>query len=187
MLRLGIGERGVAEILAVAEHTAGLCAGAAGFGLRPDAPDGQAASVNAFVRLLDEETAGDAAATLAEIRAWARDTLGFDRAPAFWRALAHQPRLLAATWAKHRLVMNAGELDAATKVCLGLAVATFKQSDYWIAYFGRLARRSANLDDAGLVEVTGAVMHYVSFNTIAHGMRLEPPFTDLSADELARS
>jgi len=27
------------------------------------------------------------------------------------------------------------------------------------------------------------VMHYVSFNTIAHGMMLEPPFVDLRASD----
>ena len=38
--------------------------------------------------------------TLAEIREWARQSLGVDRAPAVWRALAHHPRLLEATWRK---------------------------------------------------------------------------------------
>ncbi len=26
-------------------------------------------------------------------------------------------------------------------------------------------------------------MHYASFNTVAHGMMLEPPFTDIRADD----
>ena len=37
------------------------------------------------------------------------------------------------------------------------------------------------------MEIAAAVMHYVSFNTIAHGMMLEAPFTDLVADAPAES
>lgn len=36
-----------------------------------------------------------------------------------------------------------------------------------------------------MVELAGAVMHYVSFNTIAHGMRLEAPFSDMEAADVA--
>lgn len=28
-------------------------------------------------------------------------------------------------------------------------------------------------------------MHFVSFNTIAHGMRLDPPYDDLTASDFA--
>jgi hypothetical protein len=44
---------------------------------------------------------------------------------------------------------------------------------------GAAVRGAASLDDDGLVELGAAVMHFVAFNTVAHGMMLEPPFTDL--------
>ena len=37
--------------------------------------------------------------------------------------------------------------------------------------------------DQLLVEIAGAVMHYVSFNTIAHGMRLDAPLAHLTAPD----
>jgi hypothetical protein len=179
-------ERGVAEVAAIAEHVASLSAAAAAFQLPPDipAPAGETAQAM-VVPLLDEQSGGEAAGTLKEIREWCRDTLGVDRVPAVWRALAHQPRLLEVTWRKDRLIMGAGTLDELTKACAALAVAQFRQSPYWIAHFTHFLRARCGLTDRGLAELAGAVMHYVSFNTIAHGMRLEAPFADLRAADVA--
>ena len=38
---------------------------------------------------------------------------------------------------------------------------------------------------AALDELAGAVMHSVSFNTIAHGRRLDPPMADMKAADVA--
>jgi hypothetical protein len=179
-MRLGAGERGVTEAMAVAEHVASLTAGAAGLRLAADIPErgaGRAESAD------PGPLQGASAETLGLIQAWAAEALGIDRVPDFWLALAHQPRLLSATWEKHRLVMSAGRLSGPTKICVGLAVATFRQSDYWIAYLSHLARRSGALDEKSLVELVGCVMHYVAFNTVAHGMRLEPPYHEMRASD----
>ena len=184
MVRLTGTERAVAEVAAIAEHVASMTAAAAAFQLRPDIPPESNDDVSpALVPLLDEDRAAAAAATLAEIRDWARRALGVDRAPAVWRALAHQPRLLEATWRKDRLVLGAGALDELVKGCAALAVAQFRQSSYWIAYLTQFLRTRCSLEDRGVVELAGAVMHYVSFNTIAHGMMLDPPFTDVRAED----
>jgi hypothetical protein len=186
VLRLTGTERAVAEVAAVAEHVASLTAAAAAFQLRPDIPSESGEDSGAVVvPLLDEESAGEAAATLAEIREWSRQALGVDRVPAVWRALAHQPRLLDATWRKDRLVLSAGVLDALVKGCAALAVAQFRQSAYWIAYLTQFLRTRCGLADRGVVELAGAVMHYVSFNTISHGMRLDSPMADLQAVDVA--
>ena len=186
MVRLTGTERAVAELAAIAEHVASLTTAAAAFQLRPDTPpeSGDAKGV-ALVPLLDEESGVEAAATLAEIRAWARESLGIDRAPAVWRALAHQPRLLEVTWGKDRLVLGPGTLDELVKGCAALAVAEFRQSAYWIVYLTRFLRTRCGLANRGVVELAGAVMHYVSFNTIAHAMRLEPPFENMRAADVA--
>jgi len=186
VLRLTGSERALVEVAAIAEHVASLTAAAAAFRLRPDVPEASESSPEApLVPLLDEPGAGQAAATLGEIRAWTRQTLGLDQIPAIWRALAHQPRLLETTWRKDRLVLEAGALDLLVKSCVALAVAQFRESGYWIAYFSHVLRRRCGLDDAALVEVAGAVMHYVSFNTIAHGMRLEPPVSEITAADVS--
>lgn len=184
MLRLTGTDRAVAEIAAIAEHVASLTAAAAAFRLRPEFPEAEPAqSDRALVALVDEDEAGEAASTLSAIRAWSREKLGFARSPAVWRALAHQPRLLDATWRKDRLVFGPGALDDLVKTCVALAVAQFRQSQYWISYFTQLLRRSGGFDDRAVVELAGAVMHYVSFNTIAHGMRLAAPVAEITADD----
>jgi hypothetical protein len=184
VLRLTGTERGVAEVAAVAEHIASLTATAAAFDLAADVPDATRDG-SPTVRLVDETSAADAAATLAEIRAWTKEVLGVDHIPAVWRALGHLPRLLESTWRKDRLVLGAGVLDELVKGCAALAVAQFRQSRYWIAYLTHFLRARCGLDDRGVVEIAGAVMHYVSFNTIAHGMRLDPPMADMSAADVA--
>jgi hypothetical protein len=179
-MRLGLSEKGITEIIGLAEHVVSLCVGAEGLRIRPDVPDEPDGRPTELV----PPCAEDAVDTLTEIRQWAATGLGVDRAPTFWRVLAHQPRLLAATWAKDRLVLGPGELDSPAKACVALAVAMFKQSPYWTSYLTQLVRRTANLDDAARVELTGNVMHYVSYNTISHGMRLEPPYADMTAAEI---
>lgn len=185
MLRLTGTEHAVAEVAAIAEHVASLTAASAAFQLRPDIPSDSGDGIGPLVPLLDEHAAGDATAILAEIREWARQALGVDRAPAVWRALAHHPRLLESTWRKDRLVLSAGTLDELVKGCAALAVAQFRQSAYWITYFTHFLRTRCGLEDRGVVELAGAVMHYVSFNTIAHGMRLDSPMADLSTADVS--
>ena len=175
VLRLGVGERGVTEIMAISEHVGALCAGAAALRLEPDIPErpGPAAA-----RIAPPKAAAEC---LDEIASWARGELGLDCAPDFWRMLAHQPRFLRATWDKDRLVLGAGRLDERAKLCIAFAVAAARQCPYWIACYTEVLRRRAAIDDAALVELTASVMHYVSFNTIAHGMMLGPRHEEMTA------
>jgi hypothetical protein len=183
VLRLTGTDRAVAEIAAVAEHIASLTAAASALGPPPDVPAATGAGAP-LVALLDEHSAPDAAAVLGEIREWSARTLGVNHAPAFWRALAHQPRLLETTWRKDRLILGAGAVDEFTKLCAALAVAQFRQSPYWVPYVTQMLR-SRGMNDRELVEIAGAVMHYVSFNTIAHAMRLESPVSGITAADVA--
>lgn len=179
MLRLTNSDRAVAEIAAVAEHVAGLTAASAG--LRVDGPGGHTSTVSL--------PAGPGTPQLQvvwdEIRQWARASLDSDDVPVFWRLLSHQPRLLEATWRKDRIVMADGSLDGVAKTCVALAVAEFRQSGYWIDCYSQMLRHRHGFGDEALVEVAGAVMHYVSFNTIAHGMRLAAPFDSLTSTDVA--
>jgi len=185
VLRLTGSDRAIAEVAAIAEHVASLTAAAAALRLEPDPLEGErSAGGDALVPLLDEASAGEAQPTLAEIRDWCRESLGSDEVLGVWRALAHQPRLLAATWRKDRLIMAPGILDELVKTCAALAVACFRQSDYFVAYYTRILRSLRDVDDQMLVELAGAVMHYVSFNTIAHGMRLDAPVESVTASDV---
>ena len=185
MLRLTGNERAVAEVAAIAEHVSSLTAAAAALRLSPDVPSaGSPGGVNSLVPLVDERSAGEAVETLGQIRAWSERALGIAHVPAIWRVLAHDSRLLEATWRKDQLLLGAGVLEPLVKGCAALAVAAFRQSEYWIAYLTQYLRRSCAADDGALVEVAGSVMHYVSFNTIAHAMRLEAPFSGMEAADV---
>lgn len=183
MLRLGVTDRGLTEIMAVAEHVNSMAVLADGFRLRPDIPYPPEGPSTELVAPVAEAAPGAVAETLDQIRTWASSALGIEHVPAFWRVLARQPRFLAATWAKDRLVLGAGDVDEGTKACAAMAVAMNARSAYCAAYFNPWVRRAMSLDDQGMVELGAAVMHYVSFNTIAHGMMLEPPFDDMRAED----
>lgn len=183
MLRLGVSERGVSEILAVAEHVNSLSALADGFRLVPDVPDPPSDSSAALVAPLAEGAEGPAATTLSEIRAHVADRLGIGHVPAIWRVIARHPKFLAAEWAKHQLVLSDGEIPLGPKLCAAMAVAMNKHSAYWTSYLNPWVRQAMRLDDDTMMELGAAVVHYVSFNTIAHGMMLDPPFDAMTAGD----
>ena len=185
VLRLTGTERAVAEIVAVAEHVASLTSVADAFGVAADVPSPAPHEHRLLIGPPDAHTAARSGAVLDEIAEWSRQTLGVTHVPVFWRVMAHQPRLLETTWRKDRLLLATGALDELLKTCVALAIAQFRQSAYWTAYFTQVLRAVHRLDDRTLVDIAGSVMHYVSFNTIAHGMRLHPPAADLTAAEVA--
>lgn len=185
MLRLGIGERGVSEIVAVAEHVASLCAAAEALRLPVDVPE--ASRTAGAVRPLEAGSLqGEARAAMEEIASWTQAGLGTSHVPLIWRSLAHQPRMFVNTWRKDRLVMSAGRLEPGIKACIAFAVAAARQSPYMIAYTTSQVKRSLDLEDGALVELVAAVMHYVSFNTISHAMLLEPSHTEMRAADFTQ-
>lgn len=185
VLRLGVRERGVTEILAIAEHIASVSAAAAGLRLQPDVPRVAAGGHPGELVAIPEGPTEDARAIWDEIAASSKAALGIDDVPAFWRTMARRPRLLAAIWAKHRLVLGAGELDAAAKLAIALAVAMNTHSDYWTGYLAQAGRHAGAFDDDVILEIAAATLHYNSFNTISHGMMLAAPHTDLVASDFA--
>lgn len=178
MLRLGLTERGVTEILGIAEHVTSLAAAAEGLRLRPDVP---LEPSDPRTELLGPAT--DGAPALGAIASWTQAQLGIGHVPGFWRVLARRPRALEAVWAKHELVLGAGELDARTKAFVALAVAMSRPSPYWIDYLAQLTRHAYAATDDEILETAAALLHIRAFNTIAHGMMLEPQHRDIVAAE----
>ncbi len=78
--------------------------------------------------LSDDDLAPEAAEVFAEIRA----LRGTDHVNNFWRALAHDPATLRATWDRLKDVMASGALDALTKEMIYIAVSTANGCDYCI-------------------------------------------------------
>lgn len=83
----------------------------------------------ATVRLLDDQEAGaEALAVFDDIRA-KRQT---DYVNNFWRALAHDPALLRATWERVQAVMAPGALDPLVKELIYVAVSAANGCDYCV-------------------------------------------------------
>lgn len=78
--------------------------------------------------LTDEDAPAESRAVFDEIRA-ARQT---DFVNNFWRALAHDPALLRATWDRLGTVMAPGALDPLVKELIYLAVSTANGCSYCI-------------------------------------------------------
>lgn len=78
--------------------------------------------------LTDDELTPEAAAVFAEIR----DARGTDYVNNFWRALAHDPALLRATWDRIKIVMAPGALDPLVKEMLYVAVSVANGCAYCI-------------------------------------------------------
>lgn len=78
--------------------------------------------------LSDEEASADALAVFEDIRA----TRGGDYINNFWRALAHDPALLRATWERLKRVMGPGALDPLTKELIYIAVSVANGCEYCI-------------------------------------------------------
>ena len=78
--------------------------------------------------LADEEAGAEALAVFGDIRA-KRQT---DYVNNFWRALAHDPALLKATWERAKAVMAPGALDPLVKELIYIAVSTANGCDYCV-------------------------------------------------------
>lgn len=78
--------------------------------------------------LSDEALTPEARAVFDDIRA----VRGTDYVNNFWRALAHDPGLLKATWERLKEVMGPGTLDPLVKEMLYIAVSTANGCEYCV-------------------------------------------------------
>ena len=78
--------------------------------------------------LSDEEVSAEALAVFEDIRA----VRGTDYVNNFWRALAHDPALLNATWERLKDVMAPGALDPLVKEMIYIAVSTANGCSYCV-------------------------------------------------------
>lgn len=76
----------------------------------------------------DEEASTEVLAVFDDIRA----VRGSDFINNFWRALAHDPALLKATWERLKVVMGPGDLDPLTKEMIYIAVSTANGCSYCV-------------------------------------------------------
>jgi hypothetical protein len=171
-MRQGLTERGITEIVAVADHVSGLSMAAETLLLEP----GRDGSVNdpgaATVGLPEAADDPRLAGLWREIEAREGPRLGIKGLPNFWRLIGHDYLYLRATWRKELVVMGAGELDEEAKQVMALAVAAVNRSRYWTAYY-TLVLRARGYGDRELVRIAAMTDHFTSFNRLTTGLDVD--------------
>ncbi len=118
--------------------------------------------------LSDAEAAPEARAVFDEIRA----LRGTDYVNNFWRALAHDPALLRATWDRVRTVMAPGALDPLVKEMLYVAVSTANGCGYCI-HSHTAAARARGMSPEMHGELLAVVAMASQTNALATALQIE--------------
>ena len=118
--------------------------------------------------LPDDELSPEARAVFDEIRA-ARQT---DYVNNFWRALAHDPALLRATWDRLKVVMAPGALDPLVKEMLYVAVSTANSCSYCV-HSHTAAAKAKGMTDEMQAEMLAVVGMAAQTNALVTGLQVE--------------
>lgn len=123
----------------------------------------------ASVPLLSDEAAGpEARAVFDDIRA-KRQTEYVNN---FWRALANDPPLLAATWERLQQVMGPGALDPLVKEMLYIAVSVANGCSYCV-HSHTAAARAKGLTPQMHAELMSVIAMASQTNALATAMQVE--------------
>jgi AhpD family alkylhydroperoxidase len=128
----------------------------------------------ATVRLLsDEELDPEAAEVFADIRA----TRGGDFVNNFWRALAHDPKLLAEIWGQVKATMQPGALDGLTKELIYIAVSAANACSYCL-HSHTAAARAKGMTEAQHAELLAVLSLAARTNHLVTAMQVpvDPEF-----------
>ena len=124
----------------------------------------------ATLPLIDDAAApAEARAVFDDIRA-KRNT---DYVNNFWRALAHDPALLKATWERVQEVMAPGELDPLVKELIYVAVSTVNGCSYCV-HSHTAAARAKGMTPGQHAELLRVVALASQTNALAHALQVEP-------------
>mgnify|MGYP001342260441 CR=1 FL=1 len=118
--------------------------------------------------LSDDDLSPEARAVFDEIRA-ARQT---DYVNNFWRALAHDPALLRATWDRLKVVMAPGALDPLVKEMLYVAVSAANGCSYCV-HSHTASARAKGMSDEMYGELLAVVGMAAQTNAVVTALQVE--------------
>jgi len=119
-------------------------------------------------QLSDAEADPAARAVFEDIRA----KRGTDYVNNFWRALAHDPALLAATWERVQAVMAPGALDPLVKELVYVAVSTANGCAYCV-HSHTAAARAKRMTPAMHAELLAVIAMASQTNALATALGVE--------------
>ena len=117
--------------------------------------------------ITDEAASAEVRAVFDDIRA----VRGTDFINNFWRALAHDPALLKATWERLKVVMGPGELDPLVKEMIYIAVSTANGCSYCV-HSHTAAARSKGMTDAQHGELASVIGMAMQTNGIVTALQV---------------
>lgn len=115
----------------------------------------------------DDEASTEVLAVFRDIR----KTRGTDFINNFWRALAHDPALLKATWERLKTVMGPGTLDPLAKEMIYMAVSTANGCEYCVQSH-TAAARAKGMTDAQYAEFLSVVGMAMQTNGLVTGLQV---------------
>jgi AhpD family alkylhydroperoxidase len=118
--------------------------------------------------LTDDALAPEAAEVFAEIRA----LRGTDHVNDFWRALAHDPATLRATWDRLKDVMAPGALDPLVKEMIYVAVSTANGCAYCI-HSHTAAAKGKGMTPGQHAELLAVIGMAMQTNGLVQGLGVE--------------
>ena len=116
----------------------------------------------------DETAAPEARAVFDDIRA----TRGTDYVNNFWRALAHDPALLGATWDRVKAVMGPGALDPLVKEMVYIAVSAANGCSY-CAHSHTASAKAKGMTPAMHGELLAVIGLAMQTNGLANALQVE--------------
>lgn len=116
----------------------------------------------------DEAAGAEVLAVFNDIRA-KRNT---DYVNNFWRALAHDPQLLKATWERVQQVMAPGALDPLVKELIYIAVSAANSCSYCV-HSHTAAARAKGMTEAQHRELLAIIALAAQTNALAHALQVE--------------
>ena len=117
--------------------------------------------------LSDEDAGAEARAVFDDIRA----TRGGAEINNFWRALAHDPALLEATWSRLKSVMGPGTLDPLTKEMVYVAVSVANGCSYCV-HSHSAAARAKGMSAAQHGELLSVIAMAMQTNALATALQV---------------
>ncbi len=123
----------------------------------------------ATVPLLNDEAASDEARAVFDA---IREARGGDYINNFWRALAHDPAMLRATWDRLQTVMAPGALDPMVKELVYIAVSTVNGCSYCV-HSHTAAARARGMTDAQHGELLAVIAMAMQTNALATALQVE--------------
>ena len=117
--------------------------------------------------LSDQEASAAALAVFDDIRA----ARGTDYVNNFWRALAHDPALLEATWERVKTVMSPGALDAKTKEMIYIAVSAANACSY-CAHSHTAGAKAKGMTEAEHGELLAVIATAMQTNGLANALQV---------------